>query len=345
MGTTPVVALVSFVFAAMIFPAIHVVIVGVASPSDGGKAASPAVSGQQRAPILAHATLPPSKAMPFVAIANDSRSLTLGSSREMQIVDLDSLSQTAQVDGKPNSMQVAPSKTQKDIDSQFKDEADLWKELKAASCARDWTPAVKHELANWSEKGFTLQDVRYYCAKRVFRLSFVNNEMRVARYGVDRKNIHRLICGHWLIYIAIQRAAAMGNPIPPFELNVQPGDAAFTTGRIQWKDAAPLLSNIKCGGASVSFPLTIHDQFGTGFGTMSMTIYKERYDTMLSWEEPPAMPPWLDKTPQAFFSAPRGSKLRGNRSALFELTSPALHVTEESTDIREMAAYQGNIYA
>jgi hypothetical protein len=233
----------------------------------------------------------------------------------------------------------------KEIDALFSEEAQLWADLKSAKCTVDWAPAVAHELANWAETGVALQDIRHFCVKRVFRLSFVHGEMRVARYALDQKNIHRLICGHWLIYMVVMRAAARGHPIPPFELNIQPGDSAFSTGRMQWTNAAPLLSNIKCGGASVSFPLTIHDQFGNGYGGMSMTMYQERYNVAVSWEAPTTMPAWPKKKSHVFFSAPRGSQNRGNRSFLFKLKSPSLHVTNKSADVQEMAGYQGNIYA
>eukprot|EP00038_Savillea_parva_P012975 m.208156 g.208156 ORF g.208156 m.208156 type:complete len:489 (+) comp24036_c0_seq1:41-1507(+) len=241
--------------------------------------------------------------------------------------------------------QVSPPSTKSpaEIDALFKQDATLWAELKAARCNVDWAPAVQHELANWKDKGFTLQDVEHFCVKRVFRLSYVHGEMRIARYNLDGKNIHRVICGHWLIYMATMRAAARGNPIPPFELNIQPGDSAFSTGRVQWNNAAPLLSNIKCGGASVSFPLTLHDQFGNGFGHMSLSMYKEKYDTAVQWEMD--TPAWSKKKPAAIFAGPRGSGSRGNRSRLFKLKSSALHITSDSTTVRDMAEYQGNIYA
>ena len=223
----------------------------------------------------------------------------------------------------------------------------LWKRLLAAKCTIDWSKAVKIQLAQWQETGFTYRQVEEFCVKRTIRASLVKGELRMSMFQIDKKNTHRLLCGFWFIYMASLRAAARGDPLPNLEINLQPGDTSFSLAapRKQWQNAAPVLGNIKCNDSSVSFPLTLHDQFGFGhpnYGGMSLQRYHERYAESVGWG---GRQPFENKTGTAFFSADHGAADRGNRAAIFKLKSPYLRPEKKSVDQNYYAKYQYNIYA
>jgi hypothetical protein len=226
-------------------------------------------------------------------------------------------------------------------------ETELWDTLVAAQCKIDWESVVQGQLKQWADTGISYRQVQEHCVRRTARLSFVQGEMRLAVYKMDGGNLHRLRCGFWLIYMAALRASARGIPLPPFEINLQPGDSAFSNAppRLQWENAGPVLGNVKCNDASVSFPLTLHDQFGFGApdnGGMSLTRYAARYKEASSWGEGKQ---YSGKIPKAYFSAGGGATLRGNRGKLFKLQSPHLQPDNISHTMDYMAGFQYNVYA
>ena len=224
----------------------------------------------------------------------------------------------------------------------------LWKALKKAKCSMDWGATVKHQLGQWQETGFTQRQVDEFCVKHAFRASLVNGELRMSYVKPrDNKNVHRVLCGLWLMWMAALRASARGNPIPALEIQIQPGDTAFslTLPRKSWKNPGPALGNIKCTGASVSFPLTIHDQFGFGTGRMSLERYHERFNEAKGWEEGESATAWADKAPQSIFSGPRGSGQRGNRSKIFKLKSEFLNTSTSPMKVEEFTGFRSNVYA
>lgn len=227
------------------------------------------------------------------------------------------------------------------------EEASLFRELVGATSTLDWAPVVAKQLAQWKDTGYTQSQVDEYCVKKVVVASFVNNELRAWNFRPDRKNMHRLHCGFWLIKAAVLRAAARGNPMPDFEVAVLSGDSAFSlaTPRLHWDDAGPLLSNIKCGDASVSFPMTLSDMFGGGDGTMSLSLYAEKFAKALDWS---GDTPWETLENVAFFSAGGGATTRGNRSHLFAISkahSNYLNATPHARGMDVMSDFRYNVYA
>ena len=57
----------------------------------------------------------------------------------------------------------------------------------------------------------------------------------------------------------------------------------------------------------MSFPLTLHDQFGAGDGTMSLEMYEEKYRMALEWTDGSNALPFKDRVDVAFFSAGGGA--------------------------------------
>ena len=237
----------------------------------------------------------------------------------------------------------------KDIRSSFEGagETELWDMLLAATCTTKWDAVVNQQLAQWLDTGVSYKQVHEHCVKRTVRLSFVKGEIRVAVFNLDNGNVHRLRCGFWLVYMAVLRAEARGEPMPDFEISMQSGDSAFSNAppRKQWQNAGPILGNVKCNDASVSFPLTLSDQFGWGapdYGAMSLTRYNERYTAASLWGE---TTPFKEKTPKAYFSASGGALKRGNRAKLFKQESQHLNPDSTAHTMGYMAGFQYNIYA
>lgn len=237
----------------------------------------------------------------------------------------------------------------RDIRSTFASagETKLWDKLLASTCTVDWARVVNQQLAQWLDTGVSFQQVQEHCVKRTVRLSFVQNEMRLAIFNLDNGNVHRLRCGFWLIYMAVLRAEARGDPMPDFDINMQSGDSAFSNAppRKQWQNAGPVLGNVKCNDASVSFPLTLSDQFGWGapnYGAMSLSRYNERYTEATAWGGGKT---FGEKVPKAYFSASGGAVKRGNRAKLFKQESPHLHPDVTAHTMDYMAGFQYNVYA
>jgi hypothetical protein len=234
------------------------------------------------------------------------------------------------------------------------EDRELWEETVNGTCQADWSSTIKDQTAQWQKTGITQTQVDEFCVKKAVRGSYVNGELRLSRFELDNKNLHRVRCGFWLIEVAIKRALARGFPIPDFDINVQPGDTAFSLAvpRNQWTNAGPILSNIKCEDASISFPLTLHDMFGEGDGEMKLSTYKKKYEMALGWsydqEIPDSPQTWDARTNQAFFSASGGAVKRGNRSNIYKQAKgneDLLVATYKPCSMYDMGRYRYNIYA
>lgn len=226
-------------------------------------------------------------------------------------------------------------------------DAGLFQELVDAKSAIDWSPVVADQLIQWKDTGYTQKQVDEYCVRKVVVASFVKNEFRIQSFAKDHKNMHRLRCGFWLMKAAAIRAAARGKPIPDIEVAVLSGDSAFSlvTPPKRWDDAGPLLSNIKCGDASVSFPLTLHDMFGSGDGEMGLALYAKRFEQALEWS---GSKQWGSLENVAFFSAGGGAVTRGNRSHLFQISKSHgkyLNSTPHARGMDVMSDFRYNVYA
>lgn len=227
------------------------------------------------------------------------------------------------------------------------EEAHLFRELVEAKSTIDWAPVVAGQLVQWKVTGYTQRQVDEYCVRKVVVASFVKNEFRVKSFNTDHKNMHRLRCGFWLMKAASIRAAARGTPIPDVEVAVLSGDSAFSlsTPKIRWDDAGPLLSNIKCGDASVSIPMTLSDMFGSGDGTMGLALYAKMFAKALDWSGDKS---WETLENVAFFSAGGGATTRGNRSHLFDISKDHgefLNATPHARGMEVMSNFRYNVYA
>eukprot|EP00049_Salpingoeca_infusionum_P013795 m.257447 g.257447 ORF g.257447 m.257447 type:complete len:486 (-) comp15529_c1_seq1:2793-4250(-) len=224
------------------------------------------------------------------------------------------------------------------------EEERLFAELVDDQCMVDWTGTIHHELANWLETGVSLQQVDELCVRKAMRISVRGNEVRHMAWNLPSINLHRVVSAVWLIQLAVDRSVARKNPIPNLEIMLQPGDGSYSTAgpSMQWLDPGPLLSNIKCGNdASVSFPMTLHDQFGEGTGDHLISLWHKRLEQLVSWGNGA----WLEKKNSAFFSAGFGATIRGNRSALFKMESPLVTAIPHGFPLTEYGTYRYLIYA
>eukprot|EP00730_Choanoeca_flexa_P020380 TRINITY_DN9957_c0_g1_i1.p1 TRINITY_DN9957_c0_g1~~TRINITY_DN9957_c0_g1_i1.p1 ORF type:complete len:508 (+),score=60.36 TRINITY_DN9957_c0_g1_i1:1741-3264(+) len=214
--------------------------------------------------------------------------------------------------------------------------------LRDQPCQIDWSVVVDRQLANWRETGITQEQVAQHCNRKAVRVSIIDAEIRHMAWQVPAYNLHRVVCVFWLIQTAVNLAIIEGNPIPNVELALQPEDGAFSTAKLQWPNAGPLFSNVKCGGdASVSVPMTLHDQFGMPDGRMSMKLYELHYRQLVEW----GSRDWEAKQAKAFFSAGHSAVTRGNRSHLFNFSSPVIKTLEHNVPLSEYGRYRYLIYA
>ena len=226
----------------------------------------------------------------------------------------------------------------------LKDSEQARQKVYAQNCTVDWTEVVDYQLGNWMENGISMEDIDKLCIRKAIRISIHKHEVRHMAWNLPSWYAHRVASAFWMIQMAVDRAIARGNPIPDLEIMLQPGDGTFRTspGFMQWRDAAPLLSNAKCGSddPSVSFPTTLHDQFGLGTGQMSIDIWQRRQEILLQSDIP-----WGDKNPTLFFSAKDGATSRGNRANLFAINSPHVNIVGRPRPLSDYGEYQYLVYA
>lgn len=217
--------------------------------------------------------------------------------------------------------------------------------LAADKCSVDWTRAVEVGLANWLETGISEVQLDELCRRKAMRVSIRSgNELRHMAWNLPGMNLHRVASAMWLLQLTADRAVQRGIPLPDVELMLQPGDGSFSTAMpmMQWVDAGPLLSNIKCAGdASVSFPFTFHDQFGEGTGAMGLEIWDARSKQLSDWGDGP----WDGKNNSLFFSAGYGAAVRGNRSHLFDTGSAYVTALDKGRPLSEYGKYRYLVYA
>ena len=234
----------------------------------------------------------------------------------------------------------------------YEEQHGLWQEVVNGTCALDWAGVIKKETSQWQQSGISQTQVDNFCVKHTVRGSYVNGELRLSRFALDPKNLHRVRCGFWLIELALKRAIARGTPIPDFEINVHPGDASFGSQSVSfWANAGPVISNVKCGDASVSFPLTLHDMFGDGSGAMSLPMYKAKYAQAMDWSYHASQDypqTWKARKDMAIFSAGGGATTRGNRSKIFKQAKgneDVILALDRGKRMWDMGTYRYNIYA
>lgn len=224
------------------------------------------------------------------------------------------------------------------------EEQEQWEALLERKCHINWSRAVEVALANWKDTGISEQQLDELCRRKALRVSVRGTELRHMAWNLPGMNLHRVASAVWLLQLTADRAAARGQPLPNVELMLQPGDGSFSTAMpmMQWVDAGPLLSNIKCANdASVSFPFTFHDQFGEGTGRMTFALWEQRSKQLADW----GAGSWDAKNNSLFFSAGYGAAVRGNRSHLFETGSPYVKAVPHGFPLSEYGRYRYLAYA
>ena len=215
-------------------------------------------------------------------------------------------------------------------------------ELSKQPCTVNWSRVVDIQLANWATSGISTAQVATLCNRKAMLISIHNSQVRHMTWNLSAQHLHRVVCSMWLIQMAINLANLRNDPIPNLEIALQPGDGSFSTSMTQWDKAGPLLSNVKCNqDASVSFPQTLHDQFGMGDGRMSINMYQHRYQLLYITGNGT----WLGKDAHCFFSAGAGATTRGNRSHLFNTDSPYMKTVDHAVPISEYGQYRYLVYA
>ncbi len=228
----------------------------------------------------------------------------------------------------------------------------LWKRTIETACPLNWTQTIQAQLANWERQGFTQADLDRHCIRPSLRIAVVNGSVRTAHWRIKGSASNRFVCATWLVHAASAWSMAhRGNPLPDLEMVVQSSDGAQSTvsSGLLWPNAGPLFGSTKCSqDASVSFPLSIHDQFGGhGSGAMQLKLYWNNYARLSELENIP----WEEKQARAFFSSgsASGEKAaweRGQRAALFALDAhPLLQIERKDYPLAELGKYRYLIYA
>jgi len=135
------------------------------------------------------------------------------------------------------------------------------------------------------------------------RVSIVAGEIRVGRWaGYHSRGSGRIQSALWILQVAYLRAQARGYRLPDVELVMHSSDGAQSTvdpGSL-WANPAPMLGSTKCGtDASVSFPMSLNDDFGAYNGRMTLRLYKNSETRRSTWDRPA----WEVR---ALYGGPRG---------------------------------------
>jgi hypothetical protein len=259
------------------------------------------------------------------------------------------------VNGYTNAVLQDPAKISSEFFGRAQD-AERWPAAKQQTCPVDWSKAVEQQLENWKVLGISQEDVDKYCLRKSFRISIVGGEIRVATWSDNNNSgLQRLICMLWLLQIAILRAASLGRSFPDVELVAQTSDgpqSGVDAPYLHWENPGPLFGHTKCrGDASVSFPMGIHDRFGSfASGAMSFRMYEENWAELAQLGTPGDTTAWKAKASRMFFSAGKLAgkgkpSSRGHRANLFHIDSPLLTVTEDTRPLKEYAEFKYSIYA
>ena len=228
----------------------------------------------------------------------------------------------------------------------LEDEARHWNNLVDGTCELDWSASVANQLSTWQGKKFTVEDLNLYCKHRqTVRVQVIKGRMRFARWNQKIMSMTRIRSSLWLLKLAYERAAARGTPLPDIELALSSGDGAQgqTSVELQWPDPAPLFCNTKCSDASISFPMTLHDQFGIDkTGEMCLSLYNHRFETLLRMGNASS---WHLKQNKMFFSGQPKAINRGQRDRLFELKDDAAEIINHDVKLDQYGRYRFLIYA
>ena len=229
----------------------------------------------------------------------------------------------------------------------------LWRRLVgAAPCTVDWQPVVHMQLANWARRGIAIKHLDVYCdVKGVVFVQAVDGVLRYAFYqhlpsAGDTLHLRSRPAGAmWLIALAVRRAIERGRPIPDIELALFALDGSFP--RYRGGQYVPMFGSVKCPydarhNESISFPMTIQDQFGFVDGRTSLSIYQQRYDRLVAI----GRTPWSRKIRKLFFSAKRDAQRRGNRHNIYKLQSqPQYAVYNASMPLEHNGRFKYLVYA
>ena len=224
------------------------------------------------------------------------------------------------------------------------DEQRLWNEIVARGrCGVDWKATVDKQLVTWRGKGFSISQLDAYCDRgSIARVQVVGGELRYATWLKSLNGLPRFDSSLWLLMLTYERAKARGDLIPDTEMLFNLADNAQGHAGYQWDDPAPLMCNTKCDDASVSFPMTWHDQFGLDVtGEMALSLYKQRYELIKSWGNIT----WISKNDRMFFSSNENAEHRGYREVLYTLKSPHIEVVEETVPLQHYGRFRYLVYA
>eukprot|EP00049_Salpingoeca_infusionum_P020186 m.363641 g.363641 ORF g.363641 m.363641 type:complete len:482 (+) comp23347_c0_seq1:81-1526(+) len=218
-----------------------------------------------------------------------------------------------------------------------------WLSLVSSKCPLAHDKVLEEQLGQWSEISMDMLDMLYCERKHVARISHVNGELRHGSWQLSM-DLNRLRSSMWLMQVAILRAKDRGNPIPDFELVLNPTDKTSEYGignsRVLKEERLPLFCNAKCiGDNSISFPIMFNAQLGGAAGEMSIDLYNGKYAELMMMGQPR---PWLEKKPKLFFTS---TNFRGNRQAIFDAKSPNVLALMQVVPISEYGDYQYLVYA
>ena len=232
-------------------------------------------------------------------------------------------------------------------------DAKRWPAVAKAVCPHSWSSAIGKQLANWKQgPGITRDALDRYCQRKSMQISIVDHTIRVAHFSFTMSGAQRIICMLWILHVTILRAEAIGRRIPDLELVAQTSDGAQSTVKetLLWDDPGPLFGSTKCGGdASISFPMSYHDQFGArASGAMSLKMFEEKIEELDHLG--PQRHQWVGKEPKLFFSAGKGTgrgaaSKRGHREQLFAVKSDLTEIVRESHPLEKYATYKYLVYA
>eukprot|EP01147_Barroeca_monosierra_P005449 gene5449-8901_t len=219
-----------------------------------------------------------------------------------------------------------------------------WQKLSQEVCPLNFSQIVEYQLGPWLTSGFQRSQLNsLYCQrKHVARITYVNGTLRFGSWqlGMDQ---NRLRSALWFIHLAVERARDRGEPIPSFELILNPTDKTSNFGiggTSLLNKPYPLFCNAKCNGDhSISFPIMYNSAFGTNPGEMSIPIYKEKYKQLVALGSPT---PWKYKNPKLFFSS---SNTRGHRASILNQDHTDIVALSQNVPLSEYGKYRYLLYA
>ena len=188
-------------------------------------------------------------------------------------------------------------------------ETELWRRLFARrdsgtdSCGVDWSAAVDMQFARWADVprlSFEQLQQQYCHLSDALRVQVVGGEIRYATWRkVKIPYSSRMLSSLWLLQLAYDRAAAMHDPLPDIEFILSTNDCNYERASF----TLPVLTSVQCHNYSgVSFPMTMHAQFGLSgalAGRMALSLYEQCHQQLQRL----GGGPWARKLDSMFFSS------------------------------------------